>query len=290
MGVCKAGIFMAFDHEMFRQGSACIKQIKQQDFAGWDAAIYVIDVGLDEPERKMLTAEGIAIYPADDLAINFIGAPPYAKAQTCRPYLPDRFPGFDVYMWVDADVRLVTRGALAAYLNSAGSMADRVVLVQELDPTYGFNNNPAIASTYHALNRERLTEVYGQRMAELFNGFVMFNSGIFAIHRTSTVWSSFRRNVERAVQTPYHHTKEQDALNVAIFENNMAVSVLPTTYNWICSLSRPIYSSAMRCWVRPTEPHTTVHVLHLTASTMMVETSGVRQPMYEVYRMLGYTP
>ena len=75
---------------------------------GAAAEIGVLDLGLAADQIAWLTARGAAIV-APGWDVEFPGreqTPSSFKAQISRPFLPQHFPGYDAYMWIDADAWL----------------------------------------------------------------------------------------------------------------------------------------------------------------------------------------
>jgi len=148
---------------------------------------------------------------------------------------------------------------------------------------------PQTSRYYHAAKRQRMAEVYGEQIAEVLDGFLCYNAGIFALHRDSRIWNSYRANLERAMKTSFHHMKEQDAMNVAIMQNDMAACNLTPLFNWLCSASQPVFSQQLQRWVRPVAPQEVVSVLHLAASSAKISAGGQVVTILDMYRHLGMT-
>lgn len=287
MSAMRVCIALAFDSVMFHQGRECIRLLRSHDPANqW--AIHVLDLGLTVEQITYLREQGVTLCDARAVP-NFPDAPAYARAMTCRPYLRQLCPGYDIYMWIDADIRVLHRAAMDLYLNNAGENPTAIVICQEVEQTYVFVRDPTVAALYHRLKNQRIQEVYGLQMAEKLSGFICYNAGIFALHRDSLIWDKYRANLERALQTSYHHMKEQDAMNVAIVECGMSVLTTPATMNWLCSCSLPIYSGESRQWARPVLPHVEISVLHLTNSSELVDMNGEKMTWYEIYKKRGMT-
>src|SRR5215470_17824863 len=66
----------------------------------------ILDLGLADEQRLRISQFGAALVTPDwDYPIShFQKAPaPVYRAQTARPHLRKYFPGFDLYIWLDAD-------------------------------------------------------------------------------------------------------------------------------------------------------------------------------------------
>src|ERR1700753_1477506 len=71
-----------------------------------DVALVVFDLGLTAPQRDALAARQVSfVRPGWDY--DFATAPPeWFKAMTARTRLPQWVPGFEHYLWIDADAWL----------------------------------------------------------------------------------------------------------------------------------------------------------------------------------------
>jgi hypothetical protein len=282
-------VVMAFDTVMFYQAREAIELLANMSVPGWNITLVVLDLGLTQVEKAWLA--GMRAMLTTDIGgiPNFADAPGYMRAMTCRPYMRDLLPGYDVYLWMDADIRLVAPNALQMYVQMADANRESVVMCQETDATYGFVRHPQVSRNYHEPKRNRMLSVYGEQIADLFDGFLCFNAGMFAMHRDALIWDYYRANLERAMKTPFDHMKEQDAMNVAIMQSGMKVCDLTPLYNWLCSASQPVFSQELQRWVRPIAPREVVSVLHLAASGSSLMVNGKMTKVYELYRRLGLT-
>lgn len=279
-------IALAFDSAMFAQGCECIKTILKN----WDGngTICVLSLGLTDAEGEWLRQKGVRIETNTGGIPVFPGAPRYALAMTCRPWLRDLFPEFDIYMWIDADVRLTSPEAIGFYRHNAAANSKAIVITQEVDPTYGFVRQPHIARNYHQLKFKRMKATYGDQIAMALEYFYCFNAGVFAMHRDSLVWAAYQANVRNAIQTEFDHMKEQDAMNVAIFQTGQ-VCVAPAIMNWLCSISFPAFDSKTSRWVRPSWPQLAIPILHLTNSNTVIPDNLQKMTYYQAYRLKGLT-
>ena len=222
---------------------------------------------------------------------SFADAPAYAYAMTCRPYLRDVFGGYQLYLYVDADIRFEHEDAFDLYLGAAATRPTMIAISHEVDPAYAWVQNPPQATLYHAAKYNRMLRAFGQEVAEYMRYFNCFNAGVFAMHRDSRTWEAYRRTLELTMKGPFDHMAEQDALAVAIAGavGSVPVRVAPATMNWLCSIAPPVYAQDLRRWVRPTFPQLPISVLHLTNSARPVTIEGRRATLYDVYKIQKLT-
>jgi hypothetical protein len=99
----------------------------------------VINVGLAPDQVEALAPRVGGIVPGRwDLP--FPGcetAPRHRQAFTVTPFLPECFPGHEVYLWIDADVWVQHWAALEMYLRGARRHASEPPRLRQLPPPAG---------------------------------------------------------------------------------------------------------------------------------------------------------
>lgn len=269
-------IAMSFNSNMFHQAQECIKTILQHCKYNYD--ICVLGLQLKDEEKTWLKENRVVLRDDYENLPTFINAPSHIYALTCRPYLRELFPGYHLYMWIDADIRITESNAFDFYICTAQTYKESVVIAMEIDIAYIFVNNINSACCYHSEKNRRILEVYGEDTASLLRHQYYFNAGIFAMSYESVIWERYTNNLLRSLSFQYDGIREQDAMNVAILESGM-VCIAPSVMNWLCSASQPLFDKSIGKWVRPSYPNTPISVLHLTASNQL----------YEYYRSINLT-
>jgi hypothetical protein len=282
-----AALVLAFDSSMFQQAQRCIETIREHCRRAYQ--LYAVGIDLKGPERDWLRSEGIGLL--EDLASvpRYADGPPYATAMTCRPYLPRLFPGHGIYLSIDPDIRFLHPDAFEFYLGGAESRPKAIVICQEADTVYPLLRVAKKANYYFATRYHRIAKVFGQDVATRMQFFLGFNAGLFAMSAQSPGWGHYAKRIERSVSGPFSHFAEQDAMNVAICEDELELVVAPTIMNWLCMNSMPAYDPGSKRFVRPEYPFLPISVLHLNNSnaTAWGEAEGTTQ--YEIYRRAGLT-
>ena len=101
-----------------------------------DMDIGILDFGL-APEQRDWLAERVAQLVRPGWDIDFPDrerTPEARKAQLSRPFLRRHFPGYETYLWIDADAWLQDWRAVELYLSAAGR--DRIAITPEIDRAY----------------------------------------------------------------------------------------------------------------------------------------------------------
>ncbi len=282
-----AGIVLSFDSNMFKQGMDSILSIKKY-CAGKNYKINVLALDLNNEEISWLLENGVTINTNYKILPGHPNQKKYNYSQTCRAFLPELFPGFDVYMWVDADIRLLNSQGLEHYLNRPLENKESIAIVHESESMYESVSNFRISRNYHSMKNERIAKVYGKEIEELLHYFYYYNNGIWSMHKDSRIWSKFRETMLYTLKQDYFdHIFDQDAMNIAILNSMIPVIYTPSTMNWLCAASLPLYDRINKRWVTPQVPNHSVSVAHLIASNSYVDFNGTQIKWYEYYKKMG---
>lgn len=251
----RAAIVTGADHGYFPLMYALLQTLSRSQT---DTAypLLVLDFGL-KPEEivaiKALATEVVRPWwwfdaPADLRASCNLG---YAA----RPKIPEYFPGYDAYLWLDADISVQGNHFAGDFLRSAEQGA--LAIVEETDPSY--------KTELYAL-KWRIGNAF--RCFGLRDGLKLclgraINSGAFALRADAPHWDSWQRHYQRAVLGAGRANLDQHALTATLTLDRLPASYLSSTYNWICVRSQPIWDDERQVFCRPEAPFEPISVLHL---------------------------
>jgi hypothetical protein len=227
-----------------------------------DAAIGVLDFGL-LPDQRAWLEERVThlVRPAWDIDFPHQGRTPEArKAQISRPFLRRHFPGYETYMWIDADAWLQDWRVVELYLRAAGH--DKLAIVPEIDRAYKRHyKRPKLLG--RTLSWKCYREAFGWRVADRLGRNPIVNCGVFALHRDAPHWDAWARAIARVAQRTRFFYIEQTALNYVIFAERFPVNFLPAYCNWMPGDAAPAFDPARGLFVEPHAPHEVIGVMHL---------------------------
>lgn len=235
-------------------------------------AIGCYDLGLDPEQVASLRARGVTVVaPRTGLEIGALAGDPSKLGYLARPFLPENFPGYDVYVWMDADTWI--QGGSAVRELAALARAKGAALVREDDPSYRFSLPLLAWKVKHYL------QGYGPVRAARMVPRKQVNNGVFAMHGDAPHWEVWRRLYQRALtRTGNAAPHDQFALNVAAYLEGLPVGFLPATFNWICDLSHPWWDEGRGRFCTPDADHRPIEVVHLAGpvktSAFDVRTTG----------------
>ena len=181
---------------------------------------------------------------------------------TARPFLPRHFPGYAVYLWLDADTWIQEWSAVELLIEAATKYG--FAIVPEIDRSYGTLFGLGSAGN----NAKECNELaFGPEVGAKLSSLPLLNSGVLGIHAQSPIWARWQTILTDALQRTQHKLIEQAALNLAVYQGGIGVHYLPAICNWLAVLGPPRIDRTTGRIVEPYLPHTPIGILHLTALT-----------------------
>lgn len=224
---------------------ACFDLGLAPESRGWVAhhASHIVEPGWDLPVDATLRAE------KSDL-----------RAYTVRPFLPKYFPGYDIYLWIDADAWVQERFALAWCF--AAAVDGALAAAPHVDRAY--RHTPDLVGW----RMSRLQAYFGQEAASRVLWDMYFNAGVFALRADAPHWAHWAKWFNAGLTaTNGKLCCDQTALNYALWTEHLPVSPLPALCNWLCHLAPPGYDLTRERFCEPLAPGQPIGILHLTANT-----------------------
>jgi hypothetical protein len=223
-------------------------------------ALSVINLGMNPIQLQELTGMGVSIVPGR-WDFDFPGreaSPRWMQGQLARSRFPDYFPNFDTYIWIDADAWLQDWRGIELLL--AASERGALAVVPEIHRSY-----PGL---YRIRSTQRWNEIYtesfGDEVAAKLSDRPIFNSGVFACRKESTVWKTWAKWMQTAVAGIPHKLTEQNALNAAIYLDDFPFVPLPAWCNWVCGQSRPVFNPGTGLLCESLAPFDPLSIIHVT--------------------------
>jgi hypothetical protein len=251
----------------------------------------VIDLGLT-PEQKEELAPRVSEIVPGRWDIPFPGcetAPRFRQAFTVPPFLPEYFPGHEVYLWIDADVWVQDWAAVEMYLR--GARRDGMAAVPEIDRNYPqctsdlylrvHRRNPLVRGRIRVLTTSLytiLSRLYPRYTSRTLMFSPHVNTGVFAATADAPHWAAWRESYRMARITGHEVLSDQATLNHAIYTRDLPLHRLPCTCNWLTCFSVPLLDEATGRLVEPSLPHAPIGLIHVVGRT--------KSDVYEI-RTLG---
>jgi hypothetical protein len=178
---------------------------------------------------------------------------------SARPFLPKYFPGYDIYLWLDADTWVQEKYAVKWFFQAAKH--GRLGIVPQVDRSYA---HPDRVLNWRA---QRLFMYYGDEAVSLLARRPYYNSGGFSLLADAPHWNSWARYLKRGLEACPKLVTDQTALNYAIWKDDLSVHPLPALCNWCCHLAVPRVSIITRKLCEPHIPNRPIGLVHMTAGT-----------------------
>jgi len=222
----------------------------------------ILDLGLAPEHRDRLRSYGaIVVEPGWDYPVAHFSkpAPNAFQAMTARPHLPRHFPGYDMYIWLDADCWVQDPQAIALLASAASQK--KFAIVPEVHRSY-FTLSPYVQWLHDCYRR-----CYNENAANWLVYYPLLNCGVFAATGDAPQWAKWQEHLGRIIKRhdEFFFFAEQTALNGAIREGSSQRLCCPRTVTGcatgpcqgsirkeisMSSLNRPTFRSASFIWLR----------------------------------------
>ena len=236
-----------------------------------DISICLLDAGLTENQIKNLKSKVDIIKKAKwDIEVRKIKVlgKEWLKSQVSRAFLPEYFPGFDKYLWIDCDAWVNSWDCIELYYKACNQ--GKLGITQTVGPGYKiltkvrwiFGKLALIKSQNfkHAVNSK-----IGIDKARKLAFAPHINIGVFSLEKNSECWKIWQENLKKALKAGNVFGSEGLAMNISVYVNNVKAEFLPLTCNWIASNLLPKYNNETNSFVEPYLPNNKIGIMHLAA-------------------------
>lgn len=222
-----------------------------------------LDVGLGPESREWVSRYAAhVVSPGWDLPVDpaLREAKPHVRALTARPFLPKYFPGYDIYLWIDADAWVQSPFALEWCLAAAAKGA--LAAAPEVDRAYRHSKNVV------EWRRSRMQRYFGDEAAGKLGLELYLNSGVFALRADAPHWEPWARHFSDGLKaTNGTLLTDQTALNHMLWTEKLPVHPLPALCNWLCHLAVPGFDARRQKFYEPFAPSQPIGILHLAGKS-----------------------
>jgi cephalosporin hydroxylase/lipopolysaccharide biosynthesis glycosyltransferase len=190
-------------------------------------------------------------------------APTYLRGLLARPFLSRYFPGYDIYVWIDADAWIQDWAAVEYFIQ--GALNKGFAIAPELDRgsmlMYGEK-----ASHFRKWVIQEYEKTFGSDVANKLCDYPVLNAGVFAGHHNAPHWQIWDQCLGEALLKSCTVMTDQFSLNYAIYLNGLfdKTELLPAYCNWCCHYGLPKWDSTQSLLVEPYLPHSPIGILHFT--------------------------
>ena len=242
-----------------------IKQFKQSE----NTAICILDAGLTDEQKEKLSLKIDEIKSADwDIEVpDFkVKGREWLKSQVSRAFLPKYFPGYDKYLWIDADAWVNSWNAIELYFK--GCENNKLSIATSADRAYGrvlraewvFGSFAKIKSQNY---KHAKSSGFSEKIARQVALKPHLNIGVFALEANATHWKVWQKNLKIALKAGKIWGSEQIAMNITVYNDNLPVEILPAYCNWTnIGLGGIKYDKENETLVEPYLPNHEIGIVH----------------------------
>ncbi len=253
--------------ELLLELIASIKKHKQSE----TVSICVMDAGLTDKQLEILKDKVYVVKKAKwdiKVPLHKVAGKEWLKSQVSRAFLPDYFPEFKKYLWIDCDAWINSWDAIELYFKACEN--GKLGITQTIGPGYKVLSRVqwlfgkvALIKTqnYKHAKKSGFSESVARKLA--FAPHV--NIGVFSLENKSSCWKTWQQILSKALSAGKIFGSEGLAINIAVYENNVDVEFLPLSCNWIASNVLPKFDEETKTFVEPYLPHKKIGIMHLAA-------------------------
>ena len=211
-----------------------IKRFKDSE----SVAICILDAGLTEQQKEKLANKVDEIKTAKwDIEVpNFkVKGKEWLKSQVSRAFLPRYFPGYEKYLWIDADAWVNSWYPIELFLK--GCENQKLSISSSADRSYGrvlraewfFGGFAKIKSQNY---KHAKSSGFSEKVARKVALQPHLNIGVFALEGKAPHWEVWQKNLKKALSSGKIWGSEQIAMNITIYFDELDVEILPAYCNW----------------------------------------------------------
>ena len=211
-----------------------IKRFKESE----EIAICILDAGLTEDQKNKLLKKVDSVKPADwDIEVpDFkVRGKEWLKSQVSRAFLPKYFPGYEKYLWIDADAWVNSWYPIQLYFKGCNN--GKLSIASSADRAYGrvlraewfFRSFARIKSQNY---KHAKSSGFSEKIARQVALKPHLNIGAFALEVNAPHWEVWQKNLRKALSSGKIWGSEQIAMNITIYYDGLDVEILPAYCNW----------------------------------------------------------
>ena len=258
------------DSNYFDLLNELIDSIKQFDESS-STAICILDAGLNENQIKILSSKVDEIKNAEwDIKVLSIKArgKEWLKSQVSRAFLPNYFPNYEKYLWIDCDAWVNDWNSIELYFKACES--GKLGITQTLGPGYKIMSKVSwlfgkLAIIKSQNFKHAISSKIGLDKARKLAFAPHINIGVFSLQKDSPCWQIWQKNLETTLNSGKIFGSEGLAINMSVYIDDVATEFLPLNCNWIASNLLPKFDEHNHTFVEPYLPNYKIGIMHLAA-------------------------
>jgi hypothetical protein len=258
------------DSNYFDLLNELIDSIKQFSESS-STAICILDAGLDENQKKILSSKVDEIKNAEwDIKVSpiKIRGKEWLKSQVSRAFLPNYFPNYEKYLWIDCDAWVNDWSSVKLYYQACEK--GKLGITQTLGPGYKIMSKASwlfgkLAIIKSQNFKHAISSKIGLDKARKLAFAPHINIGVFSLEKDSPCWKIWQKNLDITLNSGKIFGSEGLAINMSVYIDNVETEFLPLNCNWIASNLLPKFNEQSNTFVEPYLPNYKIGIMHLAA-------------------------
>ena len=242
-------------------------------------SICVLDAGMKSTELEIIKKKVFSIQKAKwdiEVPLSKIKGKEWLKSQVSRAFLPNYFPNFEKYIWIDCDAWVQSWTAIELLSKACNngklgivSMSDRhngrVAKINWFFKNLGFVKS----QNYKHAKSSGFSEKISRHIALQPH----LNIGVFSLESNSSTWAIWQSNLKKALKKGNIFGSEQVAMNISVYNDNIPLDVLPFYCNWIPypKSQNTKFDNTTNKFVEGFTPHHEIGIIHLAGGIKVGE-------------------
>ncbi len=233
-----------------------------------NVAICILNAGLKKNEIESLSKKVDEIKDANwDISVpkHKVGKKEWLKSQVSRAFIPNYFPEYEKYLWIDEDAWVNSWETIELFFN--GCENNKLAIATSADRNYGrvlraewvFKSFATIKSQNY---KHAKSSGFSEKIARQVALMPHLNIGVFSLKKNAPHWKIWQKNLRLALSKGKIWGSEQIAMNITVYEDNIPVEILPAYCNWTL-LSKLKYDQKKNKLVEFYLPHHEIGIVHL---------------------------
>ena len=236
-----------------------------------DTAICILDAGLTEDNIEILSKKVDEIKKAKwdiEVPISKIKGKEWLKSQVSRAFLPNYFPNYKKYLWIDCDAWVNDFNAIELFFK--GCENGKLGITQTMTPGYRIMSKVnwifgKLAIIKSQNFKHALKSKIGISNARKLAFSPHINVGVFSLEKDSNCWNQWQKYLRATFSNGQIFGSEQLAINMCVYIDNVETEFLPHSCNWIASNLLPKYDEVEKTFVEPFLPNYKIGIMHLAS-------------------------
>ena len=234
-----------------------------------DISICVLDAGLNDEQKIKIEKKVYKIKKAEwDIEVpryKTLGKE-WLKSQVSRAFLPNYFPEFDKYLWIDCDAWVNSWECIDLYFKACEN--GKLGITQTMGPGYKIMSKVKwLFGGFAKIKSQNYKHARNSGINENDSRKIAFaphlNIGVFSLEKKSLIWKVWQKNLQQTLSKGKVFGSEGLAINLSVYIDNVDTEFLPLNCNWILNNLLPKYDNIKNTFVEPNLPHYEIGIMHL---------------------------